>query len=282
MFDNQTFTDERLLKHNISIHLVGCGGTGSFLCSEIINLINAVTMLSPETEFVVKLFDPANVTEANLVRQQFFKTQLGMNKATALAWTANNLYGMNFIAIESEYNPDQYTTPDILITALDKPSTRYAIYKKHLNKRNATYWLDTGNAEQDGNIILGELGLTQDRARLPTVCDMFDYSVLSDDEGNTKSCSAMESLSKQRLGVNAMSARLGGQLLFNLVIDGKLENNGAIFDIKTLHTTPLEIHSEEWSILLGDDYEQRDINRQKRYLAEKEQERKARVDSQIA
>ncbi|EGQ9284646.1 PRTRC system ThiF family protein [Vibrio parahaemolyticus] len=262
MFENNRFTDTLLTKRDLSIALVGCGGTGSFLAEELISLHNALVALDPHNNTRITFFDPSNVTEANLVRQKFFPTQIGLNKAEALVWTANNLYGKSFKAKPEAFNPTIHTDYDIIITALDKPSTRLNLYKTFRDTRRTRYWLDCGNDDRSGNVVLGELGMKKDnQVRLPTVCDLFDYENLSDADSEIKSCSALESLTRQKLGINATCARLGGQLLFNLVIDASLTTHGAIFDIKDLYVTPLEINGNEWSFLLRESYQADELQR---------------------
>ena len=58
----------------------------------------------------------------------------------------------------------------------------------------------------------------------------------------------MESLSKQNLGVNAFAARLAGQLLSNLLLNGKIESHGAYFDCEALTSEPIHIDKETWAI----------------------------------
>ncbi|WP_199438514.1 PRTRC system ThiF family protein [Vibrio owensii] len=266
MFENNTFIDNSLTDRSLSIALVGCGGTGSFLVDELIALDTALKALDPHNALTVTLYDPSTVTQANLVRQKFFPTQIGMNKAEALAWTANNLHGKSFSYKADAFDPKIHRAHNIIITALDKPSTRLNLYNELLNQTHR-FWLDCGNDDQSGNVVLGELGFKKEGVRLPTVCDFFDYSTLSDADSEIKSCSALESLTRQKLGVNATCARIAGQVLFNLVINGSLKNNGAIFDIEDLSVSPLEIGGNEWDCLLSETYEQDEIERKAKIKA---------------
>lgn len=237
-----------LVNANVKIALVGAGGTGSYFAIELVKLATAMRTLSPESSLEVTIFDGGIVTEANCIRQNFYATQIGLNKADAITWVTNNLHSMNFKSVGKNIKPSDLDGFDLIITCVDLPSIRYQIYQYFNNSFNAyrkVLWLDTGNTENSGQLVLGEFG---NNKYLPTVCDLYDYSILSDKKGEHKSCSAIESLTKQNLGVNAFCARLGGQLLCNLFLKGRIKNHGAYFDCEELSSYPLNIDLETWKI----------------------------------
>ncbi|WP_025744853.1 PRTRC system ThiF family protein [Salinivibrio costicola] len=231
-----------MLGERLNVAVIGIGGTGSAMVNELIQLDTTLRALDPNGGLDVTLIDGSNVTQANIARQSFFPSQVGMNKAEAMAWTANNLYGKNFVAKPEHFETEKHRiNTDIVITALDRPSVRYQI-----SQSTGTFlWLDMGNDAGAGQVVLGESKNTPNKT-LPTICDLYDYTQLDDSDAEIKSCSAEESLARQQLGVNHFAARIGAQLLWNLLRHGKIDSNGAYFDVTTLRVEPLT--DEDWRI----------------------------------
>lgn len=224
------------------VAIIGIGGSGSYMAAEIRQLDTCLRALNSECGLEVTLIDGSNVTEANIARQQFFPTQVGQNKAEAAVWTANNLYGKAWKAIPRHLTSTQTLREyDLIITALDRPSTRFMISKMTAD----TYWLDMGNDATSGQVVFGQLH-NKNQKVLPHICDLFDYSELSDDDAEVKSCSAEQSINRQELGTNQTAARIGAQILWNLWRHGKIETNGAYFNVTTLNVDP--ITEEDWAI----------------------------------
>ncbi|MGR5296876.1 PRTRC system ThiF family protein [Vibrio mediterranei] len=234
--------DPNLLNRPLKVALIGVGGSGSAMATELIQLDTTLRALSSMCGLQVTVYDPSIVTQANIARQTFFETQVGMNKAEAICWTANCLHGKNWVAVGKCFEPNAFNRFDIIITAVDKPSVRYNLYQSAKNDKKCL-WLDLGNGSTTGQVVLGELGKD---SLLPCICDLYDYTELSDEQGNTKSCSANESLLRQSLGVNHTAARLGAQVLWNLFRYGQLKTHGAHFDVESLEVTPIEANPETW------------------------------------
>lgn len=244
------YIPSHLINKNIKVALIGAGGTGSYFALELVKLATAMSAISVESNLSVTIFDAGDVTEANCIRQSFYKTQIGMNKADATTWITNNLHGMDFKSKPKNATAEELGEYDLIITCVDIPSIRYQISEYFKNEKANSYckcplWLDTGNTLNSGQLILGETGKQK---YLPNICDLYDYSKLSDDDGLKKSCSAMESLSKQSLGVNSFCARIGGQLLSNLFLNGKIANHGAYFNCEELTCDPLKVDLDTWKI----------------------------------
>lgn len=243
--------------NRIKVLLIGAGGTGSHICRELIELDSALVALGHQGLHVT-IADNGVVTNANLARQLFYPVDLGMNKAVALVNSANNLHGKDWRYIDEEIDVNcgheiRAVSPDLIITAVDKPSVRKNIAtrtKVGTPEFERIIWLDAGNSDLQGQVVLGELVTSSDESeRLPHVCDLFDYSDLTDDESEIKSCSSEESLTRQSLGVNATAARIVSQLLWNLIRFMSIENQGAFFDCKKLSMEPIPICKDFWAML---------------------------------
>ncbi|MCY9870509.1 hypothetical protein [Vibrio barjaei] len=236
---------EYLFNKDLTIDLVGCGGTGSEVALNLFQMFRTLKALDPHMNITLNLWDESIVTKANLVRQPFFETQVGMRKDLALAWTAINLHGLENVYAKGHYKDSNFLSGNIFITALDRPSIRQALYERHIHHCKNALWLDIGNDDHDGQAVLGEFNKKAEW-RLPTICDLYDLSGFSDEEALKKSCSAEESLNRQDLGVNAMGARIGTQILWNLLRHGTIDTHGAFFDVRRLSCSEIEIGGIEW------------------------------------
>nr|WP_301334101.1 PRTRC system ThiF family protein [Vibrio agarivorans] len=230
----------------INIAVIGCGGTGSFIVDSLIGLDTALKQLGHQG-LSVRMFDGSNVTPTNLIRQKFLPFQVGENKAKALEFIANSLHEKDFVAvpeyfnISNKYNNEVHTA-DLIITCVDKPSVRYAL--SQLNNAD-TMWLDCGNGRSSGNVVLGDMKPKPQKA-LPNICDLYDYSQLSDADSEVKSCSAEQSISRQEFGVNQHCASHAISILWNLVRNGTIDHHGVHFDLKAGTVDPIKVCENEW------------------------------------
>ena len=86
------FTDKYLLSpyHPVTVLVAGAGGTGSQVITNLARMSVALQALG-HPGLHLTAFDPDTVTEANIGRQLFSETELGLNKATALV-TASTVF----------------------------------------------------------------------------------------------------------------------------------------------------------------------------------------------
>ncbi|PSV28056.1 PRTRC system ThiF family protein [Photobacterium sp. GB-72] len=242
--------NESLIIGKPSIALVGAGGTGSFIFRELIALDNLLRRVGGQG-FTLTVFDPSEVREANIGRQAFFEDEVGLNKAKALV-TGQHMQGLNLDWKYKSTTFNYYTAQEyeIVITAVDVPKVRYELGQRWSDSTlsKETLWLDVGNDENSGNVILGHLSKRADKdaLRLPNCYDLYGemYNVEHDDK---KSCSLQDAILKQNFGVNQMAARLAVQLLTNLFTKGFINNHGAMFNTETMTTTPLNIDPNVWA-----------------------------------
>jgi PRTRC genetic system ThiF family protein len=236
-------TPHQYLSNKIDIHLIGCGGTGSFICAELSMLNELLHRLGHEGISVIA-WDSSPVRDANLGRQRFRFSDLGVQKSVALISHEQAFNGFFDWKAEGDFVPkngvSKYGNPKIVITAVDKPSVRFEFgswFSKQTD--NNVLWIDAGNDHQTGQVILGGAGL-------PTVFDLFgsQYKDMKDD--SRKSCSSEEALARQDFGVNSMAARLVGQLIWNMLRHGQLEHHGAFFDVNGLSVSSLKVDPTVW------------------------------------
>lgn len=93
------YTDRYLLNphHPVTVFVIGAGGTGSQVATNLARMSIALQALGhPGLHLTV--FDPDTVTEANIGRQLFSESELGLNKAVALVTRINRFFGFSWEA----------------------------------------------------------------------------------------------------------------------------------------------------------------------------------------
>lgn len=154
-------------------------------------------------------------------------------------------------------------------------SPRSAIYMQ------PSYWLDCANLATVGQVVLGQPGKDKEDAwprnlefnpekalwkgqyrkqvdgpdpartvyyedkryiRLPCVTELFpDLMDVNFDETNEPSCSMVDALRKQSLFVNRMVSAYALDLLWELIREGKVDNQGVYFNLRTRTSQPVPL-----------------------------------------
>jgi PRTRC genetic system ThiF family protein len=233
----------------ISVAVVGVGGTGSEVMSNLINLHLALRALG-RPGLQVSAFDPDRVSEANIVRQRYTPSDIGRYKAEVLVERINLAYGLDFEAYPARF--EEVTGkrahgggPDfqILISCVDSRASRRALYDLAFSQYRSPFelWLDTGNTSRSGQVILGTPRLRDRKShRLPCAPEIHPELIdLSLPDDTTPSCSALESIRSQDLFVNKRAALLAVDLLWELFHEGGLWHHGCYFDLRARSEAPL-------------------------------------------
>ena len=174
----------------------------------------------------------------------FFASDIGLNKAEVLVNRINMAMGVNWKAIPERFEGSSTQFIDMIIGCVDNRASRKTIAE--LDSYQSLYWLDMGNGQNGGQIILGQVGR---RKQLPHVGDLFPETIdpaldLIDD---TPTCSLAEALEKQSLFVNRAMALYGLNLLSELFRYGKIDYHGVFVNLKTARTSPLKVDPEIWA-----------------------------------
>ena len=114
----------------------------------------------------VTVFDPDTVSQANIGRQLFSETELGLNKAVSLVTRINRFFGYAWTAEPQCFptrNFSEDSTANIIITCTDNIRSRLTLWKflKKVRKENFSdhsapiYWMDFGNSQTKGQVIIG-------------------------------------------------------------------------------------------------------------------------------
>lgn len=249
----QHFTERGILDpgHAVLVHLAGAGGTGSIVLNELGRMDFALRGLGhPGLHLIV--YDPDDVSEANLGRQLFSPVDLGQNKAKVLVERVNRFFGLSWESRPEAYlAPEHEDSPKILITAVDSASARLKIkasFEEFRDDHHPCYWLDLGNRQKDGQAILGTLREIEQPEtessipRLATVLEAFPDLAKEDVEQNQgPSCSLGEALSRQDLFVNRAVATFGCTILWKLFREARISVCGAFVNLESFRVNPLTV-----------------------------------------
>jgi len=244
--------DSRLLTRAIKVVLVGAGGTGSHVLRRLANIHLAMIELGHPAGLDVIVIDPDTVSKTNVGRQNFWPSDVGQSKAEILVNRCNLLMQTGWVAETLKVTDDtQFSNPDIVIGCVDNRKGRAAILKAlKRSVYSSAYYLDIGNREHDGQVVLGEVfGASYKREnRLPHVADLYPDIIdgSRDDTDDTPSCSLAEALEKQSLFINDTMANAACNLLWELFRYGQLTHHGQFVNIRSGRVTPLAIDPETW------------------------------------
>jgi PRTRC genetic system ThiF family protein len=245
------FTDSYLLNptHPVTIHLIGCGGTGSQVLTALSRISHTLTALG-HPGLHVTTYDPDTVTEANLGRQLFSACDTGLNKAVILTTRINRFFSTGWEAVPDFYRNEP---ANIIITCVDNVKSRMDIAEKMLSKSvegydysKPLYWLDFGNTQNTGQVILGTFGeIKQPQSKkyipvgkLPCITECFDLTEINEKKSGP-SCSLAEAIEKQDLFINSALANIGAKLLWKLFREGMTNQAGAFLNMDTLKMNPI-------------------------------------------
>jgi len=235
-------TPAHWLRGTVKICLIGVGGTGSEVLASLARIDYAIRELG-HPGLHVTAWDGDVVERPNIGRQAFYPADLGHNKALVSIQRINYLYGRDWVAmprmfdIHAEFESYNY---NLLVTCVDVAQFRADLAKK-ASRYTSCLWLDTGNGESTGQVILGRLGHANDNpVKLPSVFDFYpELDGMADN--NTPSCSMEEALANQDLPINRAIANVAMQLVWSLLRQGGLDYQGAFVDIRKGTQTPVNI-----------------------------------------
>lgn len=249
------FTNSYLLnpQHRITINLIGAGGTGSQVLESLARIDSALIRLG-HPGFYVTVYDADEVSEANIGRQLFSPSDIGINKAICLTTRTNRFYGLDWEAVPEMY-AEKSSIANITITCVDNVQSRLTIHQ-HLKHpldtadiyQKPLYWLDFGNTQKTGQAILGTITPAKQPSKtefdtiatLPTICEMFDLTQVKEHDSGP-SCSLSEALRKQDLFINSTLAQLGCAILWKLFREGRIEHHGTFLNLQSMKNNPLVV-----------------------------------------
>ena len=243
-------TEKYLLnpQHPVTVSLVGCGGTGSQMLTNLGRIDFALKNLG-HPGMHVTAFDPDEISESNIGRQLFSPADIGQNKATVLITRVNRFYGLDWEAVTAKYSKSGRS--NIIISCVDTARARIEIEKTfpvkpgNMNPYDIPfYWLDIGNTQRTGQVVLGTV-LSPKGIYLPNIIKMFpDIEAMDNEEDQGPSCSLAQALTRQDLFINSTLATLAADLLWKLFREMRLNYHGVFVNLDTMKMNPISVGGE--------------------------------------
>lgn len=246
----------------VSVNVIGAGGTGSKVLTALIEMSESLIALG-HPGLKVRLWDDDVVTQANVGRQRFAQSEIGLNKAVALINRANRWSGSDWKAETQKFerNASGYVPKNasatLIISCIDNVKARFGIADMLKQLENSgtvqdapLYWMDFGNSRWTGQVILSTVREIEQPSSekyntfptLPFVTDEFAQLLnQSEEQDNTPSCSLAEALEKQDLYINGSLAQMGCSLLWNLFRTGMTSYRGFFLNLKDFKSQPITI-----------------------------------------
>jgi PRTRC genetic system ThiF family protein len=235
---------------DVSIHLIGCGGTGSWLAphmARIAKLLDEVHHLNIRLVF----WDPDIVEQKNIYRQNFCEAEIGVNKAQALARRYGHAWGMEVISVGVPFTrqslfsnnlAQRYGSNEIhiLVSCVDNNKARQEILKC-CQEIQSTWWMDTGNLKTAGQVSVGRLLQEREASPLrfpskttwlPLPSEQFPGILLPESEPVKEeidysglSCADIALVDEQGLSINHAVASTAATMLMKLLVTQDLQHH---------------------------------------------------------
>ncbi len=252
----ETHTIHReLLRRQVRVLVVGCGGTGSAIAAGLPYLHQAMIANGHPGGLHVTLMDGDTISPTNCVRQPFSRSETGLHKVVVMVNRLNIFWGVDWEAVPAHFGPqDKIERADIVIGCVDTRAARAAIQAATTGDSRIHYALDLGNTADSGQFILGE-PLNEvnrrSRTRLRTVAEL--YPTIVDprlDDDTQPSCSAAASLEKQEPFVNQTLAQHALALLGRLFRYGSISYHGGFVSLVSGVCAPIRIEPKTWKRIM--------------------------------
>lgn len=235
--------------------LVGCGGTGSWLAPSVARIARVLQEQGKTAN--VWFVDPDTVEEKNIPRQNFCQAELGQNKAATLVGRLSAAWGLDISFSREHFNPTKisgshwigWDSVTVIIGCVDNAAARKEVAKSLACNRaespHRLWWLDCGNTEHSGQVLLGSAANAQQLTGALVSCKICkalpapslvapDLLIARPEEGTRQnlSCAELQLANAQSLAVNQMVASVATDYLLRIVFGG-LRRFGTYFDLES-------------------------------------------------
>lgn len=255
------YTDSYLMnpQHPVTVNIIGAGGTGSQVLTGMARLDVTLRALGHPGLFVT-VYDPDIVTDANIGRQLFGPSDLGLNKSQCLVTRINNFFGNDWKA-EASFYPSvlkevkRTEIANITITCTDNIKSRLDLWNvlakvpssSYTDNNTPLYWMDFGNTKTAGQVVLGTVPkkikqpvstMYETVGSLKVITRFVKYARVKEVDSGP-SCSLAEALEKQDLFINSTLAQLGCNILWKMFRHGMIEHHGLFLNLETMKVNPI-------------------------------------------
>jgi len=211
----------------LRVLVIGAGGNGAEFIDGLTRLDQGLKAIGG-SGLQVTVIDDDQVSESNVVRQRFWPSDVGTNKAVALVNRFNLMMGTAWQAAPMRYTGQTLRTEfDLVVTAVDNRAARNALQTA---ANNDLFWLDMGCDRDKGQVVFGKIGHDTLNDEWPNTLAHFP-DMANKAEVDVPSCSAADSLARQDLMINPMVANQAINMLWKAFRSGRFDYNGVILDL---------------------------------------------------
>lgn len=258
-----------LPKHCSHLHIiqVGCGGIGSQLATSTARIARECVRRYEHVQ--ISFYDGDHIEEKNIRRQNFCSSEVGKNKAEALAYRLNMAWGLDIEAYPLHFtgktliNRDRDSTLTILLGCVDTTASRVTLHHAIANQlpedNGQIWWIDGGNFSVQGQVCIGNTGRSDVLANsfnLPNVCTSLPspgwvHTELlkappAEQPRRHRSCADLAIHDPQSLTINMMIAGHMADYLLRLLVTQDLRRFATYLDmnsgsVRSLAITPTVI-----------------------------------------
>lgn len=262
-----TILTRRLDDEPISIVLVGCGGTGSYMALQIGRILKALNDKGVRARGI--FVDHDRVEPANIGRQLFCEAEIGQYKAEVLALRYGTAWGLEILSICTRFKAslvgrEKLRGLVVLVGCVDNAAGRRelsrALQQNGHSQAPLIWWLDCGNHFDSGQVLLGNaLIRSQLKGAFPSakICQTLPAPSLQrpellrsrpEEKASSKrmSCAELVAANLQSLNINFRIAAEAGDMLTRLLVTRDLkryacEVNLSAGSMRSFYATPAAI-----------------------------------------
>ncbi|MBU4005801.1 MAG: PRTRC system ThiF family protein, partial [Gammaproteobacteria bacterium] len=129
-----------LLTREVRVTVIGAGGSGSQMLMGLAQLHTAMLALGHPGGLDVTVVDADQVSEANVGRQMFYPSDVGLSKASVLVNRINMAMGTGWKAQMRRLTAGESLRTDLAIGCVDNRLARKAILES-VGRAGGGYWL---------------------------------------------------------------------------------------------------------------------------------------------
>lgn len=227
---------------HVSIHLVGCGGTGSYMALHVGRLLVALGERGARARAV--FHDHDHVEPKNVGRQLFSVAEIGRNKAETLALRYGSAWGLDVTARAERFKAADFKREAddlvVMVGCVDNAAARFELGKvltaNVAGRAPDLWWLDCGNHADAGQVLLGSAVLPEQArgAFSAGLCSSLpapsvqrpELLVPAREEQSARrmSCAELAAANLQSLNVNAAVATVAANMLTRLLLTRDLKH----------------------------------------------------------
>ncbi len=254
----------------VTIVLVGCGGTGSYMALHIGRIMKSLLDRGQPVNAI--FIDPDYVEPKNVGRQLFCEAEVGLPKAQCLALRYGAAWGLDIEGRVARFDGKMLQQMSrglcVMVGCVDTAAGRKEISKvlgRNTDRRTTPtyFWLDCGNHEDSGQVILGSASEAEDLKgcfQSSKICQALPSPALVSPEllkakriekaaAAKMSCAELTAANLQSLNINAAIAVQAADMLTRLLVTRDLKRyqcavNLASGSVKSYYVTPEEIARE--------------------------------------